>query len=88
MSKQSIMFRQVLVVFTYSVQVNKGTIFIISEHSGEFGSFLGIRAHNVLQEADIVRLVADLLGIKKNLVVLTQFREAEDNLENINEGIE
>ena len=72
-----------LAVFTYSFQVNEGTIFIISEHSGEFGTLLGVRAHNVLQEADIVRLVADLLGVKKNLVVLTQFCEAEDNLEDI-----
>jgi hypothetical protein len=68
-------------LFTYSLQVNKTTIFIISEHSSEFRSLLRIRTHDVLKEANIVRLVADLLGIKENLVVLAQFSKAKDNLE-------
>lgn len=48
---------------TDSLNVDKGSSLIIDKRRRKFGAFIRVRAHNVLQEGNIVWLVSDLLRI-------------------------
>lgn len=60
--------------------VNQGASFVFDELGRKFGAFLGVYAHDALQETDIVRGVTSLLRIQNDLLCLASLGEARNNL--------
>lgn len=65
---------------SYLVEVSQGLIFS-DHHLGEFCSLLRVNAHHISQEEDIVRGVANLLGVQNDLLELTRLRKTLDDLQ-------
>ena len=53
---------------------------ILNERLGELCPLLGVDAHNVAQEEDVVRLEVDFFGVLHNLLELSRLGEAHDHL--------
>lgn len=66
--------------YTYPLDINERTVFVVYELSSELSSLLRVRAHNVLQEANEVWGVSDLLRVQNDLVRLAGLSEACNDL--------
>lgn len=64
----------------YSLNVNQWAALIIDELSSKLCALLRVGTHDVLQKADKVRAVADLLRVQNNFVRLTGLSETCDDL--------
>jgi hypothetical protein len=65
---------------THPLDVYERTVIAIYKLSGKFGAFVGVGTHDVLQQTDKVRSVANLLGVEDDLVRLAGLSKACNDL--------
>jgi hypothetical protein len=63
-----------------SLNIDERTLFAVDELRRKLGALVRVRAHDVLQQADVVRGVANLLRVEYNLVRLAGLGEARNHL--------
>ena len=63
----------------HPLDVDKGSALVVHELRGELGALVWVGAHDVLQETDVVRVEADFVGVKEDLVGLAGLGEAGDD---------
>lgn len=64
------------------VNVGQG-LFLGDEHRGETGALIGVRAHHLTQQIDVVGLVIDFFRVDHNFLELARFGKALDYLQGI-----
>ena len=63
----------------YLVEVSQGFLFS-HEHLGKLCALLWVQPHHVSQQENVVRSVANLLGIQNDLLVLASLSKTLDHL--------
>ena len=71
---------QWVILWTHPLDIDQRPILIVDELRRKLGTLLRVRTHDVLQEADEVGAVSDLLGVQDDFLRLTGLSEACDDL--------
>ena len=65
---------------THSFNIHKRPTLVVDELRSKLRALLRVGAHDVLEQADEIRRVPDLLGVQDDLVRLARLRETCDDL--------
>lgn len=65
---------------THPLNVYKRAGLIVNQLRGKFGTLLGVDSHDMLEQLAEIGSVSNFLRVQKNLIKLSGFRKAGDDL--------